>query len=82
MNGLYDFLCWLNDTGADQKNIFAYKNRTGKMYYDFCVEYNLIETVRKNSWGDDVYALNQRGKELLASENFRKHLNRLEKGEI
>ena len=77
MEGLYGFLCWLEQKSAERKNIYLYQHNSGKKYFDFCVMYNLIAVDGINSYHEDVYGLTQRGKELVNSGDFNESLKRL-----
>lgn len=78
MEGLYGFLCWLEQKFADRRNIYLYGHNSGKKYFDFCVMHNLIAVAGINSSREDVYGLTQRGKELLNSRDFNKSLHVIE----
>ena len=77
MEGLYGFLCWLEQNFAERRNIYLYQHNTGKKYFDFCVMHNLIAVGGKNSSCEDVYGLTQRGKDLVNSRDFNESLKQL-----
>lgn len=81
MDGLYEFLCWMQGNRTDKRNIYAYKRNNGEKYFEFCCKHSLIVECGRNSLYETLYALTQKGMELINSKDFNDALERLKEEE-
>lgn len=79
MNGIFEFLRFLENSPATLSNIDLYKHKTGRNYFEFCVEHGLVKEVGTNSLDEDLYGLTGQAENILNASNFCSCLADLEK---
>lgn len=79
MNGIFEFLRFLENSPATLSNIALYKHKTGRKYFEFCMEHGLVEEVGTNSLDEKRYGLTEKAEKIINGKNAYKQLESLEK---